>query len=262
MKFKMIVGAVCLAGWMTGVCPAGSAAAAGDQGISNAETISKFAAAGLAYKTEDYDRAIAAYEAILNGGKESGALYYNLGNSYFKKGDLGKAVFNYERARRLIPRDGDLNFNAQYARARLNAGAAEAPAGLGRRLVEQRIRNWTDRELVWALVGLAVFGAGIHLVSLFGQWPRPRRVWMIGCVCVLWGVCAAGFAAKLAAEKDTAVAVAAGEAKFEPREDATTHFPLAAGTPVKILKGEGDWVKIKRPDGKTGWAQEKNFERF
>jgi tetratricopeptide (TPR) repeat protein len=262
MKFRMIVGALCLAGWMTGVCPAGCAAAAENQMISDAEAISKFAAAGLAYKTEDYDRAVAAYEAILGGGKESGALYYNLGNSYFRKGDLGRAVLNYERARRLIPRDGDLNFNARYVRTRLNARVPEGAAGVWQQLVEPRIRNWTDRELAWALCGLALLLAAAHVSSLYGRWPRRSRRGVIGALGLVWLICAGGFAVKIAAEKDTAAAVAAGEAKFEPRKDATTHFPFTAGTPVKILKVEDNWVKIKRPDGKIGWAQEKVFERF
>ena len=81
-------------------------------------------------------------------------------------------------------------------------------------------------------------------------------------MCAAWLICAGGLAAKILAEKDLAVAVVAGEAKFEPREDATTHFRIPEGTQAKVLRVEGPWAKIRRADGKAGWVPEKVFERF
>ncbi|HOU37252.1 MAG TPA: hypothetical protein PK562_08315, partial [Candidatus Omnitrophota bacterium] len=40
-----------------------------------------FQDANLLYKNNKYDEAVLAYEKILEGGFESGVLYYNLGNS-------------------------------------------------------------------------------------------------------------------------------------------------------------------------------------
>ncbi len=228
--------------------------------ISEGEALSKFAVATEAYKAEDYDRAVAVYEDILRGGKESGALYYNLGNTYFKRGNLGKAILNYERARRLIPRDGDLNFNLEYARSKAGLSAAEATSWS--KLVERRIRNWTDREIAWAFSGLALAGALLHLASLFGQWPAPWRRWTVSLVCVLWLSCVGSFVAKLAAEEDLAFVITPSEARFEPRAEATTHFSLTQGTALSILEEGNAWAKVKRADGKVGWVPEKVFERF
>ncbi|MFH1244966.1 MAG: tetratricopeptide repeat protein, partial [Candidatus Omnitrophota bacterium] len=57
------------------------------------------------YAQEKFDQAITAYEQELSLGRESGPLYYNLGNAYFKSGQLGRAILNYLRAERLIPAD-------------------------------------------------------------------------------------------------------------------------------------------------------------
>ncbi|HBO97170.1 MAG TPA: hypothetical protein DE315_01770 [Candidatus Omnitrophica bacterium] len=266
MKIKNVILGVLLAGSVT-VCPVGRAVAADAGPISDAESLSKFAAAAAAYRAEDYDKAAAAYEEVLRGGKESGALYYNLGNSYFKKGSLGKAVLNYERARRLIPRDGDLNFNLEYARQlverRIRNPSVKVGSGVALSAqVGERICNWTDRELAWALCVLALLLAAAHVSSLYGRWPRRARRGVLGSLCVLWLFCVGVVVVKLAAEKDLAVAVAAGEAKFEPREDATAHFRVPEGTRAKVLRVEGPWAKIRRGDGKTGWVPEKVFERF
>ena len=50
-----------------------------------------------AYIKEDYAAAIQIYEALLKNG-EAADVYYNLGNSYYKIGEIAKAVLNYERA--------------------------------------------------------------------------------------------------------------------------------------------------------------------
>ena len=72
--------------------------------ISKDRAVSHFVSGNLAYKEADYSKAVSEYEAIIKGGRESGAVYYNLGNSHFKMGEFGKAILNYERVRRLIPR--------------------------------------------------------------------------------------------------------------------------------------------------------------
>ena len=51
------------------------------------------------------------YEQVSKNGYESPALYYNLGNCYFKLHNLPAAILSYERARRLAPRDEDIAYN-------------------------------------------------------------------------------------------------------------------------------------------------------
>ena len=43
------------------------------------------------YQQEDYQAAAEAYEAVLAAGFESAELHYNLGNAWFKSGDLGRS---------------------------------------------------------------------------------------------------------------------------------------------------------------------------
>ena len=72
--------------------------------------------AETAYTSEDYAKAIALYEEVLSSHGESAAVYYNLGNAYYKAGKLGPAILNYERCLLLQPGDADARFNLQMAR--------------------------------------------------------------------------------------------------------------------------------------------------
>ncbi|MEO6026684.1 MAG: BatD family protein, partial [Candidatus Binatia bacterium] len=99
-------------GFLAGIVAASVAGAAG--GEETAQTL--FFQANTLYGDEHYPEAIAAYEKVLAAGIESGNLHFNLGNAYFKNGDVGHAILEYERARRTIPRDPDLHANLGYAR--------------------------------------------------------------------------------------------------------------------------------------------------
>ena len=71
--------------------------------------------ANQAYEQEDYSKAIELYEQAASN-TNNGHLYYNLGNAYFKSGQIGKALLNYNRARFFSPRDRDINANIQFLR--------------------------------------------------------------------------------------------------------------------------------------------------
>ncbi len=238
--------------WLLGSCLA-------QDTLSSFEGISaKFTAANIAYKAQDYTRAIEGYEAILKSGKESGAIYYNLGNSYFKQGELGRAILNYERARRLMPRDADLNFNLQYVRQRAGQDTVQSEV-LGWGAVRQ-VRWATQREIIWMLVVMGGFIIAGHLWSLWGRWQyRLRRV-VIGILVALWFVGATALVVQVQAQDNLAIVFTASEARFEPHPDSTTHFSLAPGARVHILKREDNWAKVERLDGRAGWIMQSIFE--
>ena len=70
-----------------------------------------------AYVRQQYQQAIADYEALLKKGV-SADVYYNLGNAYYRTDNITRAVINYERALLLSPGDPDIRVNLQLARSK------------------------------------------------------------------------------------------------------------------------------------------------
>jgi len=68
------------------------------------------------FEDKDYDKALELYTDLSHRGYESASLFFNIGNCYFKKGELGYAVLFYLRAKRLDPNDDDINANLDFAR--------------------------------------------------------------------------------------------------------------------------------------------------
>lgn len=236
---------------MLSVLMSASAAFAVDISVPN------FAKANSAYRDGKYDEAIAAYEAILTSGFESGAIYYNLANSYFKKQELGKAVLNYERAKRLLPRDPDVAANAQFAVSEVKSAVPE-PLSAWEKLWEGHIKFYSVNEMALVLAILFLLFGAAHLVILYLNW-KAGRVAMCAAA-VLFVIFAYGLQAKFAYERDAAVALRSSVARFEPNEKATVYFELPEGQRCRIEEKEGGWVKITRPDGKAGWVDAGSVE--
>ena len=71
------------------------------------------------YRDAQYQKAAQLYDRVVKNGYESPALYYNLGNCYFKLHNLPAAILFYERARRLAPHDEDISYNLRLANLRV-----------------------------------------------------------------------------------------------------------------------------------------------
>jgi tetratricopeptide (TPR) repeat protein len=231
----------------------GGMAAAAVAADNPGDPLSLFIKAGFAYKDGQYEEAAKIYEQVLASGVESGPLYFNLANSYFKQNKLGPAILNYERARRLLPRDSDVAANYTFA---LNAAQVTAmpPQNSLILLFNQHIRFYTVSEMIVIITSLFFAGLFLFLWSLQRTWPVRRRILVLGLIGLLAIIHVIGLAASVEARKNTAVIVAASDALFEPREKATVYFSLPEGSSVHIISREGLWTKVRRPDGKIGWV--------
>ena len=67
------------------------------------------------YRQGKFVEAIDGYQRLIRTGHDSPRIQYNLGNAWFRANQLGRAILAYERARRDMPRNADLNYNLAHA---------------------------------------------------------------------------------------------------------------------------------------------------
>nr|MBN2276756.1 tetratricopeptide repeat protein [candidate division Zixibacteria bacterium] len=84
--------------------------------VSADQPDSLFASGNGYYQAEQFDSALAIYQRLEKKNYSSAELFFNIGNCYFKKGDLGYAILYYLRAERLQPNDDDIQANLDFAR--------------------------------------------------------------------------------------------------------------------------------------------------
>jgi len=221
------------------------------------------ARANSLYRENKYDQALQGYESVIARGFESGNIYYNIGNCYFKKGALGKAAVSYERAGLLIPRDSDLKSNYAYLKSLLNAGPEVFPGNRVMKLID-RATAGVDIDFLTILFSLAYTALCVFLiVSLFLAPLRRQRIPVAIIAVFLCACCAAALKRKIDYRSTCAMVIAQkSEVKFEPFEGATTYFLVGEASKVEVLETSKNWSKIRRFDAKAGWLHKEALERL
>jgi len=223
-----------------------------------------FFRANTLYTQGQYAEAVEAYEAVLQSGLVSGNLYFNLGNAYLKAGQVGRAILNYERARRFLPSDLDLEANLRFAHSLTGAEICQSP--LWQRLVFPLAHRVTTDQLVWFT---SVAYTLLFVVLAAGRlWPR-RPQWLLS---VGWGVAACLVVVTLSLVQQLrtsdwqrhAVVLTQGDTpvRFEPAVSGTVHFSVTQGTRVRVLDVRAGWWQVARCDGRRGWVEKGPLEEL
>lgn len=229
----------------------------------NAASRGKTPAYGMFYKAnelfreEKYKQALAQYEQILALGIESGNLYYNIGNAYFKAGRLGKALSSYEKAKGLIPNDSDLKANNTFLESlRENPVLANPPVWIISMLKIFGGYFSIDRlSVILACIYWLLFLISISAVLMPRYRARLKKYIISGSMILLLISCI--WAVKfydIHSNSYAFVIETVTDVKFAPSAEATTYFKVYEGTRVTVIREEGKWMRIKTPDGKIGWA--------
>ncbi len=225
-------------------------------------------AATRAYESSDFTRAISEYEQLRAMGYAGADIFYNLGNAYFKGGDLGRAIANYERALLLAPRDRDLIENLELARERCVDKRPDSSLGAAA-LAAAACRTLTPNE--WA----GMFASGLVLTLLAGIAPyytRVRRkslrsVAVVSASLLVLGAIGMTVWARHARPGSRGVVVARADAaevsvRSGPGTTYLGEFSLHPGSVVRVIDERGGWLKIAFSPSLRGWAEASGFERL
>jgi len=220
-----------------------------------------FKSANQLYDAGKFTEAAAVYQKI---EPKTVHVYYNLGNAHFREGKLGLAILDYERARRLAPRDPDIAANLKFAEQRLGVDDVNAPPHAWQKYLRSILESRSSTEWgTYELVGLWLTALAVGICLYI---PRFRTGMLVVTAVALLGFAASVFALGHEVLGDrtapAAVVVAAEtDARFAPVPDSTTHFKLTEGTRVVIREDRGQWLFVERADGQQGWVKSDSIER-
>ena len=212
-----------------------------------------------AYQEGAYPAAIEAYEAVRDAGYTSAGLEYNLGNAYFKTGELGRAILHWERAVELDPGDADARANLELARG-LTTDAIEP---LPEFWLFSLVGWWIDlvpRALLLALVALGWIGCTGGIVARVlarGDGGRRLGTWLAsagGLIVVVFGTSLVVRELGIGRADRAVIMVDAVAVRSAPaQDDDLTLFEVHEGTRVRLDQRTGEWVEVVLDDGKVGW---------
>jgi tetratricopeptide (TPR) repeat protein len=221
-----------------------------------AEVVDEFEMANKFYEEKDYSSAIRLYESILNQGKESAPVYFNLGNAYFKSGDLGRAVLYYSRARRLQPGDEDIHHNlrfaSQFSRVQME-GVELNPINT---FLTSLVDNYRLEVLAWVSSGLFL----LFLMALLVRWGAGinnslvRLTTVISLILLLIACGLTSFKYRHDFLTRRAVIVANESPVYTgPSEQSDLELEGAPGLVVEILAESTDYFNVLFENKRRGW---------
>jgi len=233
-------------------------------GLSDAEL---FQQAEEAYAHQRYPEAIVRYEELARRGRAGESVLFNLGNAYFRDGQVGKAILQYERALRRDADADDVRFNLDVARETAAARwGKDTVAGAEQDRFWVRAVHWLPlSSLAWIflILDVAFFAGLVALRFLSTGFLRTglavTNVFVGGAGLVL-GVLLAG---QLYYRAFVRVAVVtANEVVTRDGPDATRRemVKLHAGHRVVVLKERGGWLLVRLANRVEVWTPPSTVE--
>ena len=225
---------------------------------SLAQAKGDFTKANQEYAQGNFAEAISGYEALVRTGQWSANLFYDVGNAYFRVGDFGHAILNYERALALERHHPEAIANLQIARDEVHALELQ--------------QSWPERYFQFASVNQYSIAAAIAFwLAMFAMvmliFARRRSATLIATLmfCLLVSVVAIYAVYTLErGSNGSALAIVTGknvQARLATADTANSILALPSGSEVKILSTRGDWIYAALPNNLRGWIPAKDAQQ-
>ncbi len=219
------------------------------------------------YEAGSYSEAVEVYEELVARGVRNGALYYNLGNAYFKLGELGRAILNYRRASGADPGDGDMENNLNLARD-MTVDGLEPPEKSFVASLSSPTRRLLTRDQT--AVAALVFWAAMVLLLLGAPFARDAAAlravrygaFVASGLMVLSLAALAGHIFSGVGERATVVVESEVELRSGPGAQYLSEVTLHSGAEVTTIESRGAWTRLELPVGELqGWVPNRAVER-
>jgi len=210
-----------------------------------------FSAANKLYYENKFNEAAAAYEKLIQLRKGSVAVYFNLGNAWFKSGQLGRAIAAYRQAEKLSPRDPDIRANLQFAR-----NQAQGPTFVSNRWF-QWLRKLTLNE--WTILAAGALWLSLLLftaVQYRPAWKGHLRGWLILTTVGTAILCGClGLALRRAYSSPIAIITHDAVVQEGPVEGSPTAFAVHDGAELRVVDEKDEWLLVSTDARRLGWVR-------
>ncbi len=221
--------------------------------------------ANQAYSESNFQKAAELYEKIISENGESAAIYYNLGNSYYRLNKTAASILNYERALLLDPGNKDIRFNLEIAKLK----TVDKIEPIGNFFLTEWFNDIENLYSTNQWSYIAIFSFLLLIICLFlFFFSRIISLKKIGFFCgaaflilsLFANICASHQKKKLTHRNTAIIFSPTTTIKSSPDSSGTDLFILHEGTKVNINNKLGNWNEIETADGNVGWIQSNEIE--
>ena len=215
-------------------------------------TTAPFDAANKLYEQGKFSDAAAAYQKLLESGRSSPAVLFNLGNAQFKSGQMGRAIAAYRSAELMTPRDPDIRANLQFARNQIQGPTLPVPAWqrwLGRLSLNEW--TWLGAATLWLWIGTLIAGQCQPALKA----GLKKFVVLLGITGLAMNAGLITLLAENHFTKSAVVIASEATARQGPLDESQTAFTLHDGAELEVLDRKDDWLQVTTDPKRIGWVR-------
>lgn len=213
-----------------------------------------------AYDSKKYKEAIKAYESLIEKGYSAYELYFNLGNSYYRNDQLGKAIYNYELARKMEPDDEDVRVNLAIASSKTIDKIDSRENFFISAVKTNLLSSFSTKTWGWiSIFSLLIAAVGFFIFVSVLSVNFKKLAFVASAVGLLIFIFSyfLGYSALRSKYENKFAIITVPEVKVmnEPTKAASSKFSLHEGTKIRVVETNGDWLLIKLDNGNEGWLR-------
>lgn len=230
--------------------------------------------ADSAYAADNFSLAERLYRESIAAEGTSSTICYNLGNAYYRQGNLGMAIVNYERALKLDPTNKDARINLDFVKGKITDRQIDSGSFVSN-LWENIVMFF--KADTWASIAIVLFALFLAsaLTYLFSSVVLVKKLSFFGGL-IIFLVCALAviisFAAANRMETDRFAIILPPSAQLsttprEARNQSEEAFLLHEGTKVEIVdsissSADGKWFEVRVGQNERAWIKAADVERI
>ena len=190
-----------------------------------------------------------------------------MGNAYYKNNDIANAILYYEKARKILPNDENIEYNLSIANSMIVDKIEKVP--------ELFYEKWwsffynildanTGAILLLIIFTLFIVSLGFFIIS---KKRKSRKVsfyftLIFFMLTMLSGVLTYQKYNFALEHKEAIVYEPSVTVKSSPTQNAVDLFVIHEGTKVQIIDRIDQWTEIKIRNGSVGWLPDKTIREI
>ena len=223
------------------------------------EPTALFSQGNAAYNGGNYALATEKYEAVLAQDQHSPELYFNLGNTHYRLGNVAESIYYFEKAKKMNPADKAIQNNADFAN-NMTLDAIEVLPQTQLEVLQESIlarfsiNQWAKMVLLFAWITLFLF-----VFYRFSDKIQFKRIFFVsGCIVLLFTIISLSLTQVKLKEYEFKKAIVFDQEIqiwAEPNKRSDILFLLHEGTKLVVVSELEGWSKIKLANGSEGWIE-------
>ena len=213
-----------------------------------------FQSSNRAYADGRYQEAVDGFLKILDQNIESGEVYFNLGNAYYRLGQVGPAMLYYEKARKFLEGDPGLDQNIKLVQLKVVDEIEEIPKLFIEEWWLSLLHVVSLRTMLWILLGSFTLLVILIMIRMLKNYRLvPKLIWVMSTLFILIMMVTAGQIYEFETSRFGIILAPKVSVQSEPGMSGAEVFILHEGTRVKVNRVVENWLEVTIADGKTGW---------